>query len=1207
MKKSSSLPCTPVGSRSSSLCSSVDRSPSPCSSESGEGSGKNFLSRLRRKISKRHYRWFGSNRRCSEGSSGSLRVDYSFDRSRRLSDGSSRESLLDLENENIYRGLLRSLLHPLGVPDITLGLRPGDLVDRLKQVFEVDRDEHEYYVRDELLHRPKSLQVNITVVEGQDLSVQSTISDSHGCYCLVSIVHPTMKSRSSPSASPRHSPKMSPKIKKHSTSSMESGPGSPSGSQEWEDVLRTQTVKNNSNPQWNEEFQLAIDDFLTDEIHIFLCKSENDGGEENQGKLSPHHTHHQHHHGLRHMFRSLLHMHEHERLDNTGLGKIIIPIRDVPAMGCDWWMDLTPCGKNSKTAEGKCHLKINISHRQVDHTDEDFFSVEDYYQAAQHIYKYDLEKSLEVEGSTEASINSQDTRILDTFSISHGISQLSQTLVHVIVLLEWSSRHDEIFRTQQILNHAIQELQMVWVSKQMANISQRMPISDAEIMMYRKAASSYIGCVTDHLEDLPDLFPPSLDNVLDLQAKLGVTIQLLELDLWESKTSPHKELMQKVHQKLEEDVTKWTSEKLFTVNMHDVVVDPVIPELTTFVEIINLASSHCNPIGTVTKFYNSIGISYYRVVSFAVEKKLNCKIRELMMEMDRYQRRYHNYPVNVTASSRLSLRAFFAVRRFYAIIRDNVSRRDVFRLPVAQYQTWFSNTLVFWLQTFRTECMSRIEKALEIDKDMVVAASLVKFSNSSVDVLSCFAKITEEWRQIDYHDSDLALMGITKITDLICDGARTYTDKIQSKLERNGYYDDNETQFDVTDRLCITLNNIEHVRQYLKELPQLLDWESVATVVSTKHESEEVGERALATLNRLIDTADQEIILKGKQLLLQIMEKMKVDISRFMEIFTILIPEKASSLDELLVYLSTNLKTLHGRLMAAIYPRVIEQLWATVVTLFDEQLKTGEKSEYYRHMKQHLRALRAYFRAGLEEEKQESFIFQTLKYRLDLNAMSTEELMLEYYSSLANNMNSPSEYLGHIAIKVAYLEETRGNSTVFVKVIRASDLPGLDSSGLSDPYVVISLHPKTMFACNKSQKTKVMEQTLNPVFNTTFQFPNVPKDYLSVRGAVLVLSVLDRDHIGSDDFAGEVILNLSSISAISMTETVESRPALVLPIKRPAAVHKGAYQVIRERMSWDKSAKLFVQERQKFIDGQKERTDKPSALYNFFNFFGGKK
>ena len=39
-----------------------------------------------------------------------------------------------LQHENIYRGLVRTLLHPLGTPDHTTGLRPGDLLDHLREV-----------------------------------------------------------------------------------------------------------------------------------------------------------------------------------------------------------------------------------------------------------------------------------------------------------------------------------------------------------------------------------------------------------------------------------------------------------------------------------------------------------------------------------------------------------------------------------------------------------------------------------------------------------------------------------------------------------------------------------------------------------------------------------------------------------------------------------------------------------------------------------------------------------------------------------------------------------------------------------------------------------------------------------------------------------------------------------------------------------------
>lgn len=73
--------------------------------------------------------------------------------------------------------------------------------------------------------------------------------------------------------------------------------------------------------------------------------------------------------------------------------------------------------------------------------------------------------------------------------------------------------------------------------------------------------------------------------------------------------------------------------------------------------------------------------------------------------------------------------------------------------------------------------------------------------------------------------------------------------------------------------------------------------------------------------------------------------------------------------------------------------------------------------------------------------------------------------------------------------------------------------------------------------------------------------PNVPREYLSVRGAVLLLSVLDHDKIGSDDFAGEVSIHLSSITPMEMSATVDSKPAVMLPVKRPTSQTEGPYKV----------------------------------------------
>ena len=44
-------------------------------------------------------------------------------------------------------------------------------------------------------------------------------------------------------------------------------------------------------------------------------------------------------------------------------------------------------------------------------------------------------------------------------------------------------------------------------------------------------------------------------------------------------------------------------------------------------------------------------------------------------------------------------------------------------------------------------------------------------------------------------------------------------------------------------QLCITLNNIMHVRQYLSRLPEALRFDEICTNMATKHENADVGVR----------------------------------------------------------------------------------------------------------------------------------------------------------------------------------------------------------------------------------------------------------------------------------------------------------------------------------------------------------------------------
>ena len=90
-----------------------------------------------------------------------------------------------------------------------------------------------------------------------------------------------------------------------------------------------------------------------------------------------------------------------------------------------------------------------------------------------------------------------------------------------------------------------------------------------------------------------------------------------------------------------------------------------------------------------------------------------------------------------------------------------------------------------------------------------------------------------------------------------------------------------------------------------------------------------------------------------------------------------------------------------------------------------------------------------------------------------------------------------------------------GDYQVQVHLIEARDLKGEDMSGLSDPYVRVTVMGKT-------KKTRVIKQVVNCVFDETlfFNFSGLTRQ--QVEEARISVEVLDYDFIGSHDMIGVV-------------------------------------------------------------------------------------
>merc|ERR1711874_28121 len=99
--------------------------------------------------------------------------------------------------------------------------------------------------------------------------------------------------------------------------------------------------------------------------------------------------------------------------------------------------------------------------------------------------------------------------------------------------------------------------------------------------------------------------------------------------------------------------------------------------------------------------------------------------------------------------------------------------------------------------------------------------------------------------------------------------------------------------------------------------------------------------------------------------------------------------------------------------------------------------------------------------------------------------MGDNDEEMDIKEELEIKQDSRKEYLGKFQYKLEYDFNAQ---SLNVTAIQCTELPALDLGGTSDPYVKVYLMPDK----KRKFETKVHRKTLNPFFNETFSFKNVP-------------------------------------------------------------------------------------------------------------------
>ncbi|KAF8778199.1 BAI1-associated protein 3 like protein [Argiope bruennichi] len=477
-----------------------------------------------------------------------------------------------------------------------------------------------------------------------------------------------------------------------------------------------------------------------------------------------------------------------------------------------------------------------------------------------------------------------------------------------------------------------------------------------------------------------------------------------------------------------------------------------------------------------------------------------------------------------------------------------------------------------WFVVAKTKSQIRIKKAVELD-EITFLDNYVKYSTSAVDTETCFVQIKEFWKQLSWPDPIGSFSFVKKAIEIICEDTVHYAKLCQENLEK---IIKAESQDDVTDKFCVTVNNMEHVLQTLRTFEDELGIEQIIKTLNLNQSCCTATQRRDAIYDLISKSEDdvRDIILT---IICDMVEKLRPNIKKL--VFDLAwAPDKLDAenvICPLLENLDATLQTLYNNLLQSNFDRLLNTMWTVLMQELMETAQSNigyvkESLTFFDRLYSSLKILVDFFHdsgKGLSLERIQNTPYQDLFHMLKLQKSETRHLIelytLEKFEEQQKLMEST---YGVLTVKASYNSATE---SLFIYILNAKKLIPLDPSGFSDPFVIIELVPRHFFPNCVKQSTNVQKKTLFPLFDEAFEFA-IPVDLLHREGAGLCFSVMDHDMVTKDDFEGEAFLPLCNIPESSSEEMKLFELCLMQPNDKNEII-----EVLTAR-TWDKDAQDFV-------------------------------
>ncbi|XP_066560989.1 protein unc-13 homolog D isoform X2 [Amia ocellicauda] len=1030
----------------------------------------------------------------------------------------------ELELKPLYRELLYTIHYRLGKPGPNHISDNAQLFQYIKEALSMTQTEHEAMMRKIQSLEPPVYCLMVTVKEAKGI-LGKDVSGFSDPYCLLAIICTEDEASGDQSKRDGH-----PLCKPKKAMVKNAIPD--------EEIYQTHVKKQTLNPIWNETFILEFEDPATANLHMEMWDKDE---EVSLGqKLEEFRTNFQ---GFKRMIKDAKKM----KGQDDFLGNVVLKLQDLHCTEDQWYI-LEP-RTETYPERGKCHLQLKFIHKERDGVlSAGRTAYVNYCGILQQFVQYDISQKKQGSVTWKGELSKEAQTLLDLHATQNDLSPFLQDMGKWVA---YSKLYQKLELDHTVLLQQITSIEYQWALQDLP-YPQKQELGDS--------FHAFLQYGLSLISKYRDVFP--IAKAQRLHALLRVMVQICKTKAFQKLNPSNFDLQQEVIESVQLGTREWFNIKkgLHQPMMKDVteIITALSSLVTEVKEDIRLSKDVWNKV-----FSSAVQLDVFTVVYLEQDTLVAVEVGETLSSVEDkidMQLAATLFPLYLSLKSIHKDKAFLQKRGKV--------------LALTEFHVRFRDALPHWLNKAYNTTLERVQRAVQVDQlqPLIDGSVPIKHSSSAVDLAACLHPICQMWNELSWPDPEEAFMLMVKLTEDMCKIALTYCNLIQQRAKELSDTSDHSSK---VNKLCVVVNNMEHLRTILNKLPQQLNWDGLRE--SIKHV---IGEDQFHnTLPSQLQHSQNVLARQIRAALGTLGQQLRSDIEK--HIMNMAARRRYSSSTEdavvpLMRYMEKELHYMNENLVQENFNSLLNPLWTNSIKILDNVSKQQNSvMEFFQRVHYTLQCLEQCFHAdgnGLSLETLHTEEYKALKAHLALNSLSSQQLIEKFLEQKVWEQKSySSEKYGAITLIGFY---KKSDQQLHIEVLNAVSLIPLDSNGSSDPFVQLSLEPRHRFPQVESRCTQIKKSDLNPLFEESFEF-RVPVEQCHAAGSCLVLTVLDHDTLRSDDFEGEAFLSLRAIPGIGGSQEQAPNAQIRLPLMHPKRNEDNILKMLESRKG-DREAQSFV-------------------------------